>query len=87
MSRCVVAILGEIDGCGMHEWGNFVKAFGRLLDEMVEGIKGKSEKMVYDIRKRDIIIIRIVENVEKAFEVEDIISCICLRNFANSGVR
>ena len=86
MSRCVMAVSWEVDGCGMDKWRQLVKAFVRLLNEIIERIKWEGEKVIYNVCECDIIIIRIVEDVKKELEFGNVIGFVFVRDLTYRGV-
>ena len=68
VSRCIKAMLWEVNGCTVNEWRKLLKAFIRLLEEVVERIKRETEKVIYDVKERDIVIVCVIEDIEEAFK-------------------
>ena len=69
MGRCVKAVLWKVDGCVQDEGRESFKALMGLLDELIERVERKGEKVIYDVSECNVIIECVVEGINKVFEV------------------
>ena len=64
-----------------------VKAFVRLLNEIIKSVKWEGEKVVYYVGERDVIIVCIVEDIEKKLEFRNVVGFVFTRDLTYIRIR